>query len=178
MATDPPAHLTIERHRDWHGRTWERFLPPVLFLLAAVLPVLALLGVFGQSPTVQTVSNPNGVASLTLSAPTKVRSGLLFQARFDIRAHREIKDAVLVLDSGWLESLTLNTNEPSASKEISRGNGSLALDLGDIPAGKLWRQYLEFQANPVNAGSQSQGVTLYDGNVPLLHIDRTITVWP
>jgi hypothetical protein len=117
------------------------------------------------------------VATLTLRAPAAVRSGLLFQARFDIQAHKELKDAVLVLEPGWNEQMTMNTIEPGASSEVSK-NGSLSLDLGDIPAGKRWTQYLQFQANPVNAGKQSQGVTLYDGNVPILHINRDVMVWP
>jgi hypothetical protein len=177
MGTAVPDHIDLERHRDWEGRRLERALPPTLLVLSALLPLLALLGVFGQSPEVKKVANPNGVASLELSAPTSVRSGLLFQARFDIRANRDIKDAVLVLDSGWLESMTLNTVEPSPAEETSR-NGGLAFDIGEIPQGKLWRQYLQFQVNPVNAGSQSQGVTLYDGNVPLLHLNRDMMVWP
>src|SRR3954451_2732745 len=177
MASEAPDYLELPRHRDWEGRRYERFLPNTLFALLCVLPILALLNVFGQNPSVTKVTNPHGVASLELSAPEAVRSGLIWQARFDIRANKEIKDAVLVLDSGWLESMTLNSMEPSPAQETSR-DGSIALDLGDIPAGKLWRQYLQFQANPVNAGSQSQGVTLYDGNVPLLRVNRDLTVWP
>jgi hypothetical protein len=177
MANETPDYLDIRRHRDWEGRAYERHLPNVLFALLCVVPVLALLNVFGQEPSVEKVANPHGMATLELTAPTSIRSGLLWQARFDIHANREIKDAVLVLDSGWLESLTLNTVEPAPSNETSR-NGSIAFDLGVIPAGKLWRQYLQFQANPVNSGSQSQGVTLYDGNVPLLHLNRDVTVWP
>jgi hypothetical protein len=177
MAGEAPDHITLSRHRDWEKRRLDRFLPPVLLLIAAVLPVLALFGVFGQNPEVKKVANPNGAATLELSAPTSVRSGLLFEARFDIRAARDIKDAVLVLDSGWLESMTLNTVEPSPAEETSR-NGGIAFDLGEIPQGKLWRQYLQFQVNPVNGGSQSQGVTLYDGNVPLLHLNRDMMVWP
>ncbi|HEX4717334.1 MAG TPA: hypothetical protein VH300_02315 [Thermoleophilaceae bacterium] len=177
MADTAPEFIDVRRHRDWEGRTYERWLPNVLFGLICIIPLLALFNVFGQAPEVKKVVNPNGMASLELSAPTKVRSGLLFQARFDIRAIREIKDAVLVLDSGWLESITMNTAEPAAQNETSR-NGGIAFDLGNIPAGKLWREYLEFQVNPVNSGSQSQGVTLYDGNVPLLHLNRTLKVWP
>lgn len=177
MGTAVPDHIDLERHRDWEGRRFERLLPPTLLVLSALLPLLALLGVFGQSPDVKKVANPNGVATLELSAPNSVRSGLLYQARFNIRANRDIKDAVLVLDSGWLESMTLNTVEPSPAEETSR-DGGLALDLGEIPKGKLWRQYLQFQVNPVNAGSQSQGVTLYDGNVPLLHLNRDLMIWP
>jgi hypothetical protein len=177
MSAPVPQFIDLARHRDWEGRPFERWVPHVLLAIACALPVLALTGLFGQQPSVQRASNPNGAASLELSAPTKVRSGLLFEARFDIHAHREIKDAVLVLDSGWLESMTLNTLEPSPAQETS-SDGSIALDLGDIPAGKVWRQYLQFQANPVNLGSQSQGVTLYDGNVPLLRLNRNMRVWP
>jgi hypothetical protein len=177
MADAAPDHIDLRRHRDWEGRRYERIVPNVLLGLIALVPLLALFNVFGQRPSVEKVANPNGVATLELSAPKSVRSGLLFEARFDIRAQRDINDAVLVLDSGWLESMTLNTIAPGPAEETSR-NGGLAFDLGEIPAGKLWRQYLQFQANPVNAGSQSQGVTLYDGDVPLLHMNRDIRVWP
>jgi hypothetical protein len=177
VAGEVPDYLDLPVHRDWVGRRFELWLPSVIFGLLCLIPLLALLGVFGQSPHVERVANPNGAATLELSAPTAVRSGLLWEARFDIRAKREIKDAVLVLDSGWLESMTLNSAEPGPASETSR-NGGIALDLGAIPAGKLWRQYLHFQVNPVNAGSQSQGVTLYDGNVPLLHLNRDVMVWP
>jgi hypothetical protein len=177
MAGAVPDYIDPERHRDLDGRALERWIPRVLFLLICILPVLALFNVFGQRPTVKKVANPNGFATMEVSAPTSVRGGLLFQARFDIRARREIKDAVLVLDSGWVESMTLNTVEPAPANETS-SDGSLALDLGNIPAGKLWRQYLQFQANPVNTGSQSQGATLYDGNVPLLRLNRNVMVWP
>ena len=177
MGSAVPDYIDLARHRDFEKRRLERVLPNLLLCLVALLPILALFNVFGQSPETHKVANPNGVATMELSAPAKVRGGLLFQARIDIRAHKEIKDAVLVLDSGWLESMTLNTAEPGASSETSR-DGSLAFDLGAIPAGKLWRQYLEFQANPVNIGSQSQGITLYDGNVPLLRMNRDMMVWP
>jgi hypothetical protein len=177
MSEQAPELIDLRRHRDYEGRGIEHWLPPALLCLTALIPLLALFNVFGQSPEVKKVANPNGAATLELSAPTKVRSGLIFQARFDIRANRDIKDAVLVLDSGWLESVTLNSLEPSPAEETSR-DGSLALDLGEIPQGKLWRQYMQFQVNPVNLGSQSQGVTLYDGNVPLLRLNRDLMIWP
>jgi hypothetical protein len=177
MAGEAPDFIDVGRHRDLGDRRWEAWLPNVLLVLIAVLPVLALFNVFGQKPTVAKAANPGGVATLELNAPKDLRGGLLFQARFDIKAGREIKDAVLVLDSGWLESMTLNSVEPSPSQETSR-NGSIALDLGNIPAGKLWREYLQFQVNPVNVGKQSQDVTLYDGNVELLHLNRDVMVWP
>jgi hypothetical protein len=176
MAGNAPDFIVLKRHRDFEGRHAEIWIPRILMALVAVVPIIALFNVFGQGVSVEKVANPNGVATLELSAPKTVRSGLLFQARFDIRAQKDIKDAVLVLDSGWAESMTLNTIEPSPAEETSR-DGSLALDIGEIPAGKLWRQYLQFQANPVNLGTQSQGVTLYDGNVPLLRLNRDLKIW-
>src|SRR5437764_12053702 len=113
MAEAVPDHLDLRRHRDWEGRRFERWLPGAIFAVACLLPVLALFGVFGQAPHVTAVANPHGMATMTLSAPTKIRSGLLCQARFDIHANREITDAVLVLDSGWLESLPPNTLAPA-----------------------------------------------------------------
>jgi hypothetical protein len=177
VAGGAPDCIDLERHRDLTGRRAELISQWVLLLLFCVLPVVALFNVFGQAPSTKTVANPNGAATLTLQAPSTVRSGDIFQARFDIRAQREIKDAVLVLDPGWFESLTINTIEPSPSKESSH-DGQLALDLGDIPAGKLWRQFMEFQVNPVNLGSQGQGVTLYDGNVALAHMSHSMRIWP
>src|SRR5689334_20891191 len=119
MAGAAPDYVELPRHRDWEKRRVETVLPNLLLCLVAVVPILAVLNVFGQGPSTDKVANPNGVATLELTAPKKVRSGLLFQARLDIRAHKEIKDAVLVLDSGWLESMTLNTAEPAAANETS-----------------------------------------------------------
>src|SRR3954453_13425461 len=103
MASAAPDQIDLRRHRDWEGRTYERWLPNGLFGLICIIPVLALFNVFGQAPEVHKGDLPNGASPLDPSAQTTVRSGLIFQARFDIRARREIKGAVLVLDSDWLE---------------------------------------------------------------------------
>ena len=116
-------------------------------------------------------------ATLSVEAPARLRGGLLAMARFRIDAHRELKDAVLVLDRGWLESMQINTIEPSPVGEASR-NGRLALDLGHIPAGNHFTLYVELQVNPTNVGRRAQGVELDDGPTQLLRIDRTVTVFP
>ena len=98
-------------------------------------------------------------------------------SRFTIRAEEEIEDATLVLDPGWLEGMTLNTLVPSPVGEASR-NGRIALELGRIPAGEKHLFFLQFQVNPTNIGRRSQDVELYDGETRLLHIDRTVTIYP
>ena len=98
-------------------------------------------------------------------------------SRFTIRAERELEQATLVLDSGWLEGMTLNTLAPSPVGEASR-DGRLAFDLGHVRAGTKHVLFLHFQVNPTNVGHRSQDVELHDGPTPLLHIDRTVTVFP
>ena len=80
------------------------------------------------------------VATLTVSAPERVRGGLPFAGRFDVKARSDIADARLVLHEGWLEGMSVNTIEPSPVSETSR-NGRLQLDLGRLAAGDTHRLY-------------------------------------
>jgi hypothetical protein len=172
---DIPDRIVLRRDRDLEGRAWQIWLRRGLFTLLPVVAILGLLNVFGQRPESRTKAV--AAASLKLYAPSRVRSGVLFQARFHITARQDLKQATLVLDPGWLESMTLNTIEPSPVNEAS-DNGRLSLDLGHIPAGGSYLLFLEFQTNPTNVGHRSADVTLKDGDQTLLHIDRTITIFP
>lgn len=146
-----------------------------LFALVCVVPVLALANLFGQQP--QTSTAAVGAARLSVSAPARVRGGLLYQARFHLAAKRTLDQAVLVLDRGWLEGLTINTIEPSPSSQAS-DDGKLALNLGRIPAGQSYLLALDFQVNPTTVGRQDQTVTLYNGKRALITLHRTLTVFP
>ncbi|HVU77298.1 MAG TPA: hypothetical protein VHC67_06935 [Gaiellaceae bacterium] len=172
---DLPDALTLERHRDLHGvhGPWPRRL---ILGLIAVLAVLALLNVFGQRPVTNAVTAP--AASLKLYAPTKLRGGDLFSARFHITAHTDLKNAELVLDPGWAEGMAINTIEPSPLGEGS-SDGRLTLQLGHIPKGESYLLFMQFQVNPTNlAWHRSAGVTLTDGSTPILRIDRRYTIYP
>jgi hypothetical protein len=171
---DVPDYLILRRHRDLEGRR----APLARWILLSLLGVFCLLGLanlFGQRP--HTTSEDGPVASLKVYSPLRLRSGLYYESRFTIEAHREIKNATLVLDPGWLEGMTLNTLAPSPVSEANR-NGKVALELGHVPAGTVHRFFLHYQVNPTNVGHRSQDVELQDGETPLLHIDRTITVFP
>ena len=143
-------------------------------MLAGIL-LLGLFNLFGQR--VDASSAESSGARLEVSAPAKVRGGIFFQARFRIEADEEIRNATLVLDPDWLEDITLNTVVPSPVGEASQ-DGSIALELGRIPAGEEHRLYLHFQVNPTALGTRSQDVDLYDGDRLLLSIDRDAIVWP
>ena len=174
---DIPDTLVLERHRDLVGvrpyGPWSRWI--VVGLLAAAA-VLALFDVFGQRPTTQTATAPS--ASLELYAPEHLRSGLLWSARFHIRANEELKKATLVLDPGWAEGMAINTIEPSPIGEASR-NGRLSFELGHIPKGQSYILFMQFQVNATNvAWRRAQNVELDDGGRQILFLHHHVTIYP
>jgi hypothetical protein len=172
---DVPDLLTLERHRDLEGRERRPYVRWALLSLIGLVSVLGLANVFGQRPHADTVA-ANGV-ELEVYSPERLRSGLFFMSRFTIRTEEEIEAATLVLDPGWLEGITLNSLVPSPVGEASR-NGRIAFDLGRVPAGMKHVFFLHFQVNPTEIGRRSQDVALYDGERPLLEVDRTVTIFP
>jgi hypothetical protein len=170
-----PDGLTLDRHRDLRGRERRPHVRQALLGVLAAFLLLGLLNIFGQ---VETLSSAEGSgARFEVSAPTKLRGGLFFEARFEVEAIEEIANATLVLDPGWLEDITLNTVEPAPVGEASR-DGNIALELGRIPAGDTHILFLHFQVNPTAVGFRSQDVDLYDGERPLVSFDRDAIVWP
>jgi hypothetical protein len=174
--SDAPDYIVLKRHRDLEGarrRPWPRHVilgALVLFLL------LGLFNVFGQRPETSTASAP--AAHLEVYAPTRLRGGLLFSARFTINAKQDVKKATLELDPGWVEGMSINTIEPSPIGEGSH-DGRLVLELGHIPAGQKHVLWMQFQVNPTNvAWRRPAGVTLLDGSSTLVHIDRSYTIYP
>jgi hypothetical protein len=171
---DLPAFLTLRRNRDEATRV-ELWVRRVLLSLLALFLLAGLLNLFGQRPDTSTAATRT--ASLKLYAPSRVRSGLYFQARFTVDAHKDLKNAILVLDPGWLEGMTMNTIEPSPVGEGSR-DGKLVLELGHVRKGSSYILFIQLQVNPTNVGRRSQDVALYDDNTLLATIDRTITIFP
>lgn len=172
---DAPDCIVLARHRDLRGRRHYRWARRGIVALLAAFLLVGLANVFGERPSGARAANAQ--ASLSVYSPTSVRGGLYFEARFHVNARSELKDAQLVLDTGWLEGMTLNTIEPSPLGEASR-SGRLALDLGHIPARHSYILYVQGQVNPTNVGRRSIGTTLYDGSRKLLRVDRTLTVFP
>ena len=170
-----PDTIVLKRHLDLEGRRKDVWVRRALLVLVGIAPLLALTNLFGQRPHVATAASD--AATLELYAPGHVRGGLLWQARFTVYAHRELKDAVLELDKGWLEGMQLNTIEPGPVGEGSN-DGSLVLDLGHVPRGQRHILFMQFQVNPTNVGRRQQDVRLYDGKTPLATIHRRITIFP
>lgn len=171
---DVPDQIVLKIARDREGK---RDVVMRRVALAAIVAFLALglLNLFGQRPSTTTTESDG--ARLEVYAPERVRGGLFYEARFRIDALRELEEATLVLDPGWAEGITINTVEPSPVGEASR-DGSLAFELGRIPAGQKHLFFLHLQVNPTNVGHRPQNVRLYDGDQLLSTIERSITVFP
>jgi hypothetical protein len=170
-----PDYIVISRDRDLRGRRGEVWVRRGVVLFLGVIPVLALLNVFGQRGTTSSVAA--APATIEVHAPPAVRLGLLYSARITIRANETLPDAALVLNSNWLEGMTLNTVEPSPVSETSQ-NGSLRLELGRIEGGQQFKLFLSFQVNPTTVSHRDQDVQLVDGNRLIATVHRTMTVYP
>jgi len=143
--------------------------------LIALLAVAALLGAFGQRPVESTAAA--AAADLEVSAPTRLRGGLFFQGRFTVDARQALADATLVLAPGWLESMSVNTIEPSPVEEASR-DGDLRLSFGPLAEDERLVVYMQFQVNPTNVGRRDASASLYDGETLIAADDRTLVVFP
>jgi hypothetical protein len=172
---DAPDCIKVSKHRDLRGRLGQIWIRRGLMSLVAALPLVALFNVFGQRPATSIGNAPK--AQLKVYAPTHLRGGLLFSARFRIKAKQELKKATLILDSGWAEGMAINTIEPSPLGEGS-SDGKLVFQLGHIPAGQQYLLFMQFQVNPTNVGHRSQNVTLADGSTALVTLHRKVTIYP
>jgi hypothetical protein len=168
--------LTPSRHRDLVGRRWHVWIRRGLLLLVLAACLAGLANAFGQRPS--ETSTGTARARLDVTAPERVRGGLLYETRFTIHGLSELKDARLVLAKGWSEGLTINTIEPSPVGEAS-DDGRLSLDLGHVPRGGRHILYVQYQVNPTTVElGKSQDVELWDGDVHLLTQHRALTVFP
>jgi hypothetical protein len=171
-----PDGLILKHHRDLEGLREVPWPRRVILTLIAAVCVLGAANVFGQRPS--TARADTAAAKLTLYAPTHLRGGLLFSARFHITAQQDLKNAILVLDPGWAEGMSINTIEPSPLGEGST-DGRLTLQLGHIAKGHSYILWIECQVNPTNiAWHRPAGVTLADGSTEIARINRSYTIYP
>lgn len=170
-----PQGLSVERHRDLVGRAHQVWYRRALILVLVAIVALALANFFGQTPT--TSRAQSAVASLELQAPARVRGGLIFQGRFTLVAHQDMKTPKLILTPGWFEQMTVNGLEPQPSAQTTR-NGDVVLTFDSLKAGQKLVFWTYFQVNPTNIGRRTQDVELDDGNTPLLRLNRKVTIFP
>jgi len=170
-----PQTLTLGTNRDrenWWQSSWLR---RVLLLVPGMLVALALANAFGQRMVTDRAASPE--ASLSVTAPTHARSGVIYAARFTVAAVEEVKNATLVLDSGWADGYTVNGQAPQPLTQGS-SNGRLVYGFGNLPVGRRLVFWLSLQANPTTVGRHQQSVRLYDGRRLLAVVHRSVFVFP
>jgi hypothetical protein len=173
-ASRTPDHISLDEHRD-HGHPAERIARGVFFAALVALAAAALADVFGQRPASDLAVTPT--ATLRVQAPEALRGGLMFQARFEVAAHRSIRRPSLVLDSGWVEDMSFNQILPEPVRTTSEGAG-IVLEYPPLAPGRELTVYIPFQVNPTTVGRRSQDVVLRDGPRRIASVERSLTVFP
>lgn len=163
---------TSRDRQNWWQSAWIR---RILLLVPCGLVLAALLNAFGQHPTATVAATDR--AKLTVFAPTRARSGLIYAARFRVDARHELKKALLVLDGGWADGYTVNGEAPQPLGEAS-ADGKPSFELGHIRAGQQYTFWISLQVNPTTIGFHRQNVWLYDGNTLIAVVKRSIMIYP
>ncbi|MDQ1683819.1 MAG: hypothetical protein QOC82_556 [Frankiaceae bacterium] len=168
LGLDRATHVDV----DSRGRgVWGRRAG---LLIAAAIPVLALIGVFGQRAVTNSATGSG--TTLTVNSPAHVRGGLLFTTEITVRSSSALQDMKLRLDRGWFAGMVFNGIAPQPSDESS-DNGQVVYDYGPQSSGtfKIW---ISWQTNPTNLGRHRQDIALYDGTQRLAVVQRELTVFP
>lgn len=173
--SDLDERFDLERSRDLRGRRAHPWVRRAFLSLLAVPVLLAAVGVFGQRTS--TVSAQGPKAKLSLEAPDALRGGLLWHARIVLHASDAIEAPRLLLGPGFFEGMQVDTIEPGAATEATRG-GRLVLTYDRMKPGDSLVVYLQFQVDPTTTGMQNASVELDDATDPLARVEHTIVVFP
>ena len=173
--SDLPQGIDLPRHRDYEGKEAGQWLRHGFLLLLAIFVIAALLNAFGAKP--QTEEASAAAATLKVTAPERVRGGLLYQARLEIHAEEAIGAPTLVFDKGWIEETTINTVEPEPA-ETTTDARHLKMRFAPLESGRTLAVYIALQANPNNVGTHNADVALYDADEEIASINRTQINFP
>jgi hypothetical protein len=172
---DLPTGIDLDRHVLLKGRVRHPWYRRVMFGLVLVVPLLALLNVFGQNASTSSATAP--AAKLSVQSPERLRGGLMYQVRIDVFAHADIKEPQLVLSPGWWEEITENSTNPQPVQS-STSNGRVTLSYGSLHPGQRLTVWLQYQVNPITVGKRDTNVQLTDGDTAIARVDRTMTILP
>jgi hypothetical protein len=175
VASELPEGLEPERNRDLRGRGHEPWVRRVVVVALLALVAVGLANVLGQRAT--SSSAGTAAAELSVTAPDRLRGGLMWQATIRVDARVRVARPRIVLDRGWLDGMTVNTVVPEAADQDD-DSGRLVLAYGELPAGDTLTVRIALQVNPTTIGSDPQGVELRDGDTTIARVDRTVVVLP
>lgn len=171
-----PGSLDRTIDLDLEGRRRHPLIRRGILALFVLIALAALSGFFGQRPERSTAAGDG--TTVTLEAPYRLRSGLIFAARLDIVAGRRgIAEPRIELSRGWLDHVTNNSLRPEPTSQTSP-NGRLRLAYPSVDPRETLTLWTQWQVNPTTAGRVDGDVSVYDGDRLLANVDRTITIFP
>lgn len=181
MAESSTTAFDLQRVRDLSGRSRHVWYRRAILVLMVVIVVAALAGLLGQRVSSRTVSGPG--AALTVHAPHTIRGGLMWPARINIVAKQKILAPTVVIGSGFITGMQLNSLEPAPTAETSRppddeGHAPLAFTYPTLEAGETLTVYMQLQVDPTVFGRQDVSVSLEGGNARPVRSPASLTVLP
>lgn len=165
----------LGRVRDLTGRSWHPWGRRVLLTAMLAFVLVGLSGQFGQVQHTRTADGP--VAKVAVRTPGALRGGLYWPAEIRVEAHRRITAPVVVLGSGFIRGMQLNSIEPAPVSEASRG-GRLAFSYPTMDPGDVLVVRMQLQVNPTTVGTQDLGVRIEGADTKPISLPATARVMP
>lgn len=141
----------------------------------AAFVAVGLTGALGQPQRTRTTDGP--IAKVQVSLPEALRGGLYWPTEIRVEAHRRITAPVVVLGSGFIRGMQLNTVEPAPVSEASRG-GRLAFTYPTMEPGDALVVHLQLQVNPTTVGAQDLGVRIESADTDPISMPASVRVLP
>ena len=116
--TQTPDGITLKRNRDLQGPGAESVATAGAAGLRRRDAAARAAQRLRPGPHDQ-LGGERGARRLSVTAPNRLRGGLIFQVRVKVVARREIKQLQLDFDEGWWESMSDNSIQPEPSSENS-----------------------------------------------------------
>lgn len=156
-------------------RGWRDHASPLSLIVLAAIVGAGALGVAG-SPTVEhTAEGP--AARLTLRSPDVIRNGEIYEARVTVEALRPIGKLALGVAPELWHDTTVNSMVPAPTEE-THADGLFRFTYGPLRRGDRFEAKLALQINPTLSGRNEGRVVVFDGETPLLEMQRTIRILP
>ncbi|MBJ7471159.1 MAG: hypothetical protein JHD16_07645 [Solirubrobacteraceae bacterium] len=173
--------LDLERDVDLIGRAPHVWYRRAGLGVMAVFVGAALAGLFGQSPQSRTASGE--AAELRIRMPERIRGGLMWAARIEVEARQRIVAPQLVLGSGFVKGMQLNTIAPAPTSETTRAPGPaglapLAWTYPTLEAGDTLTVYLQLQVDATTVGREDVSISVEGDGIDPVRSPATMTVLP
>jgi hypothetical protein len=163
-------------HRHIHAASGSIFRrwPFGLGGLAIVL-VPAFFGVYGNDATLEADASE---VRFTVEGPARIRNGEFFEITVAVEAKQNIEDLVMLVGSGLLRDVTVNTLLPDPSEHGFRDD-SFEFRFGPLNAGERLQVKIDSQINPDHTPSvNGDTIAVADSEEVLATVDYAIEVLP